>query len=529
MSAVILFFIFAAQASHGCSTSLRAFDSIDARLRITAVNIQYFKYPRRNLPFLIVPTVDHDDDRRFVAVCRALFVSFTRLSFLSSLLSVVYAGVDHLLSPVLNLEYLRSHPSAALPPSPLTPRTLAMSLRPQAPLPSALLTTTGSWSTDREEGSDAPISPSSAYIVDSPSAVQQSSAMNAPPGSRTVSRKNSEDGSFMSDVDQPDSARSPKLPNLPDPNQFPEPPYPYKPRQWQHGTSTPTLSSAASSASTRSSAYTSYARSGDFGHVHVAVGGEDTGPNMEISTEHVAQLLAREKSLPSAPTQSRVPIPEEQRWSYTQSTRSRSSSLVNGRADSGQDFGSPALRGTTSFDNNWETVEEKDETGLTSEDETDDDAFLAEEDLEEEREEQATSAMMVVEEGRGIIVRGTHVPIAQLQVNSGVLLEALTSSSFRMLTHMSRASCGRYNTFINWIVKHPKCSSGVPHPCHTANFHDAALSRHLCQFPQRPSLFSPSSYMSRGAEYCIQSSSGAPRFPCWPHLSTCSNRRFHWD
>ncbi|KAI0094676.1 hypothetical protein BDY19DRAFT_982098 [Irpex rosettiformis] len=254
--------------------------------------------------------------------------------------------------------------------------------------------------------------------------------MNAPSGSRAVSRKNSEDESFMSDLDQPGSARSPKLPGLPDPNQFPEPPYPYKPRQWQRGTSTPTLSSAdSSSASTRSSAYTSYARSGDFGHVHVAIGGEDTSPNMDISTEEVTQLFAREKSLPSAPVQGRVLIPEEQRWSYTQSTRSRSSSLVNTKADSLQDFGSPALRGTTSFDNNWEPVEEKDEIGLTSEDETDDDAFLAEDDLEEELEEQATSAMMIAEEGRGIIVRGTNVPVAQLQVNSGTTHLLIGSSS----------------------------------------------------------------------------------------------------
>ncbi len=245
----------------------------------------------------------------------------------------------------------------------------------------------------------------------------------------------------MSDLDQPDSARSPKLPNLPDPSQFPEPPYPYKPRHWQHGTSTPTLSSAdSSSASTRSSAYTSYARSGDFGHIHVAIGGEDANPNMGISTEDVAQLLAREKSLPSVPVQGRAPIPEEHRWSYTQSTRSRSSSLVNTRADSVQDYGSPALRGTPSFDNNWEPVEEKDEIGLTSEDETDDDAFLAEEDLDEDREEQATSAMMVAEEGRGIIVRGTNIPIAQLQVTSGMC------STMRLSLHCacnSQVTCRR--------------------------------------------------------------------------------------
>ncbi|KAI0704872.1 hypothetical protein BC835DRAFT_1315493 [Cytidiella melzeri] len=332
-------------------------------------------------------------------------------------------------SEVSDLAYLQANPSAALPPSPLTPRTLAMSLRPQAPVPSTLLTS-ASWSTDREDNSDAPISPSSAYIVDSPSVRQHPPSVITDSSSRSVSRKTSEDESFMSDSDQPDSTRSPKLPNLPDPSQYPDP-YPYKPRNWQHGISTPTLSSAdSSSASTRSSAYTSYARSGDFGHVHVALGGDEANANMGISTEDVAQLLAREKT-PSASLQSRVAIPEEQRWSYTQSSRSRSSSLVNGRIDSGLDFGGPALQGTINFDNNWETVEEKDEIGLTSEDETDDDGFLAEEDIGdgEEEEEQATSAMMVAEEGRGIIVRGEGLPIAQLQVNSGTTHLLIGSSS----------------------------------------------------------------------------------------------------
>lgn len=391
--------------------------TFDDRLRIAAVNnICIMKFPDT---ISLSPSSFSLSSSLPLTSSSLLLLSllFRRPSFWPPSLSVIYAGVDELSSLVSDLEYFRAHPSAALPPSPLTPHTLAMSLRPQAPVPTTLLTSVP-WSSDREENSDAPVSPSSAYIVDSPSAIQHSSSMVSASAPRTHSRKNSEDESFMSDFDQSDSSRSPKLPNLPDPSQYPDP-YPYKPRHWQHGISTPTLSSAASSsASTRSSAYTSYARSGDFGPVLVAMGGEDANTSMGISTEDVAQLLKREKSPLLMSPQGRVAIPEEQRWSYTQSTRSRSSSLV-GRADSVQDFGSPALRGTTSFDNNWEPVEEKDEIGLTSEDETDDDAFLAEEDIEEDGEEQATSAMMVAEEGRGIIVRGDNVPIVQLQVNPG--------------------------------------------------------------------------------------------------------------
>ena len=65
-------------------------------------------------------------------------------------------------------------------------------------------------------------------------------------------------------------------------------------------------------------------------------------------------------------------------------------------------------------------MEEKDEIGLTSEDETDDDPFLGG-DIEEDGDEEVTSAMMVAEEGRGVIVRGDNVPIVQLQVHAGAL------------------------------------------------------------------------------------------------------------
>ena len=294
-----------------------------------------------------------------------------------------------------------------------------MAARPQALTPTTLVTS-GLLSTDEEQPYDGAVSPSSAYVVDSPSTTQPTPATAAPSGSRSLLREPSEDDSFLSDFDQPggSTARSPQLSTRADPSQYPDP-YPYKPRHWQHGISTPTLSSAdSSSASTRSSAYTSSARSGDYEHVRVALGGDESGATMGISTDDVAMLLAREAGVSPSSSQTRMPMPDQQRWSYGQSIRSRSSSGAAAKIEHAPEIDSPALRETTSFDRSWEPVEEKDEIGLTSEDETDDDAFLGGDD-EEDGEEEITSAMIIAEEGRGVIVRGDHIPIVQLQVQAG--------------------------------------------------------------------------------------------------------------
>ncbi|THH02888.1 hypothetical protein EW026_g34 [Hermanssonia centrifuga] len=127
-------------------------------------------------------------------------------------------------------------------------------------------------------------------------------------------------------------------------------------------------------------------------------------------------------------SQMRVSTAERNRWSdYAQGARSRSSSVGHGLAES--DAGSPALRGTPSFDRAWEAVDERDEMGLTSEDETDDDVLLDDEDEDDEEQEEATSAMMIAEEGRGIIVRGGDGPIIQLHVKPGTTHLLVGSSS----------------------------------------------------------------------------------------------------
>lgn len=79
--------------------------------------------------------------------------------------------------------------------------------------------------------------------------------------------------------------------------------------------------------------------------------------------------------------------------------------------------GMPRLRENPSFDMGWQTVDERDEVGLTSDEETDD---LGEEDDEiDDKEEERTSAVVVAEEGRGLIVTGEGIPVVQLRVEPG--------------------------------------------------------------------------------------------------------------
>ncbi|OCH96469.1 hypothetical protein OBBRIDRAFT_4917 [Obba rivulosa] len=284
------------------------------------------------------------------------------------------------------------------------------------------------WS-DNEQPSTG-ISPSSAYVVDSPNSMLQSptSPAGAPHFQPAFARSASEEDSVVSDSGNSySSGRSPQVP-LPDPSQYPDP-YPYRPPHWLRGTATPALSYAdSSSGSTRSSAYTSSARSGDYGHVHVALGDEEHGVGVGITTDDVVQLHDRDAGISSSASQGRAPV-DQTRWSdlYSNSIRSRSSSVGNKRADPTQEAGARVLRGTPSFDLGWQPVDERDEVGLTSEDETDDDVSIDGDDHEED--EQSTNAAVIAEEGRGIIVRGDEGPIVRLEVHPGTTHLLIGSSS----------------------------------------------------------------------------------------------------
>ncbi|CDO75268.1 hypothetical protein BN946_scf184967.g21 [Trametes cinnabarina] len=292
--------------------------------------------------------------------------------------------------------------------------------RPRAPTPSTVATPHDDWNSDYDPHSPG-VSSSSGYVVNSPP-----SMLTPPPvvsthsltalGYTAYNYVNDEEGSLSDSGYSHTSHPSTSTTTLPDPSQFPDP-YPYsRPNRWHLGSATPALSSAdSSSASTRSSAYTGSAKSGDYGHVHVALGGEDdSGRNVGvgITTDDVVQLLSQESASSSSAPQGRTPV-EQGRWSdfYANSIRSRSSSLANGRAEPSQEKPLPTLRATPSFDLGWQRPDERDEAGITSEDDLDDDpSFDDDVDVDEDENvaDEPTSAAIMAEEGRGVIVRGDN-------------------------------------------------------------------------------------------------------------------------
>ncbi|KAF9569751.1 hypothetical protein CPC08DRAFT_623368 [Agrocybe pediades] len=214
-----------------------------------------------------------------------------------------------------------------------------------------------------------------------------------------------------------------------DPSHYPDP-YPFRPPHNHLTPSLPPLSSS-SSASTRSSAYTSSGSAlayTDYSTVHVASGDDDS------IRETLAQMLANDPAQSASARGPALRSPDRARWSESHSTgiRSRSSSLGNGLSSTHpNDFSPPPpLSQKPSYDVSWQTVDEKDEVAM-SEDETDDDPGL-DSSLEAESDdkfEERTSAAVIADEGRGMIVHGDNVPIVQLQVQPGTTHLLIGSSS----------------------------------------------------------------------------------------------------
>ena len=214
--------------------------------------------------------------------------------------------------------------------------------------------------------------------------------------------------------------------SLPDPSYFPDP-YPIRPLH-PHLNTVPALSSAGSS-STRSSAYASSSgaqASGEYGHIQVASDEDDPPVGIGITSDTVVQLLASDGKLPPSirANQSRAPI-DQTRWSESYSSiRSRSSSIGANTPAAAIETLSPKLQEKPSYDIGWQSVDERDEMGL-SEDETDDEHLLSDADEDEEREEERTSAVVIAEEGRGLIVHGSNVPVVHLHIQPGLLRSLL--------------------------------------------------------------------------------------------------------
>ncbi|KAI9572792.1 hypothetical protein HD554DRAFT_1359366 [Boletus coccyginus] len=268
--------------------------------------------------------------------------------------------------------------------------------------------------------------------LDTTSAASPSPAVHLFSRSALARSVSESETSFRSDSSPPRSfARPPKVPSI-DPSHFPDPyPHrlPYSRTSDRTSSTLPPLSSpGSSSASTRSSAYTSSGSAvvmSDHGHVQIVSGeDEEVGIAVGISSDEVARVLAGEGATSSA---GRTPI-DQARWSeYSASIRSRSSSVGLSNTNSLHESGMPRLRENPSFDMAWQMVDERDEAGLTSGDETDD--FGDEEDGNGCKGEERTSAIVVAEEGRGLIVKGDGIPIVQLKAEPGTTHLLVGSSS----------------------------------------------------------------------------------------------------
>ena len=303
--------------------------------------------------------------------------------------------------------------------------------RPHTPnhLPSAS-TSTHTFSTDEEELDwslpYAPHSfshsrpPSTPHSIDSPLPVSQDPV---PPVPSYKARSSSDSDEIPYSESSPPRPffRLPKTAALPDPSQFPDP-SPFRPHQYL-SSGPPTLSSGGSSiASTRSSAaYTSSGSalaSGDYGNnVQIASNDDDQAIGVGITSDDVVHLASQDSSVSTSVSHSRAPI-DQSRWSqsYSGSVRSRSS-LVRSNSSSGHDNSISSVQ-PKPLDLSWQPVDERDEVELLSDPDTED-TDLEVEDGSEVHEEERTSAIVIAEEGRGLIIRGDGLAVADLVVHPG--------------------------------------------------------------------------------------------------------------
>ncbi|TFK57379.1 hypothetical protein OE88DRAFT_1651074 [Heliocybe sulcata] len=336
-----------------------------------------------------------------------------------------------------DLHYLRSHPSAALPPSPFTHSDADMhSTRPRAPTPSANPSPGDDdcWSPNSVQ-QFSPLSPQASYLnMDSPVSIVSPSKMQSDPAHSPVVRPSSygDDSSFLLDSS---TARSYALPTkvlpLPDPNQFPDP-YPFRRLNGSLG-SYGFSSGGSSTASTRSSAYTSGGSalaSSDYSHSRIEPEAEELNHGVGIGP--VEGTHSTRDPTSSAPSSSHHQY-ELRPWSAAGGSRSRSSSIGNGGMNSLSEQGRIRSQGEPSYDASWYPVDERDEFGLTSDEETDDDTGVdADADLlddVESREDEPTAAVVVLEQGRGLIVQGEGKAVSTLHVEAGTTHLLLASSS----------------------------------------------------------------------------------------------------
>ena len=120
-------------------------------------------------------------------------------------------------------------------------------------------------------------------------------------------------------------------------------------------------------------------------------------------------------------SQSRAPT-DHIRWSQSYASSIPSLlSLVRSDSSSGYETSIYSLP-QKARDLGWQPVDERDEVELISDADTEDTDLEAEYFPEVEREEERTSAVVIAEEGRGLIVRGDGMAVADLVVQSGAVV-----------------------------------------------------------------------------------------------------------
>ncbi|KZT43792.1 hypothetical protein SISSUDRAFT_1039690 [Sistotremastrum suecicum HHB10207 ss-3] len=224
------------------------------------------------------------------------------------------------------------------------------------------------------------------------------------------------------------SAKPTSFPDV-DPSVFPDP-YPSHP--WS--SPVPALSSGSSS-SARSSAYTNpgsaLRNSSDSSNLNVLiVPGAETDLEGESPvdgrvgvgiTSDMAVQLSRDSSFSSV---SRVPVASTHSSSEP---AGRWSAVSNRSSADASETTPPNLRSRPSYDQEWQAVDERDEIGLTSGDETDDEEKFSI-DGHLDADNQRTVAAVIADEGRGTIVNGVGIPIQQLEINLGTTHLLLSSN-----------------------------------------------------------------------------------------------------
>ncbi|TFK76916.1 hypothetical protein BDN72DRAFT_783503 [Pluteus cervinus] len=325
----------------------------------------------------------------------------------------------------VNLKYLRDPPSARFPSSPFTPST-SRPPRAATPPPASPPDNDDTWAPPPITRFLSPLLSLGDNTLCSPLPSNTPPVTAPSPLTRSASTT---EASFKRNLALHSILR-PSMSALPlvDPSQYPDP-YPFRSPPRNLSSTPPSLSSGGSStASTRSSAYTSSgSTSGDYGHVHVESGDNETPPG--VGSDSAVQMLANDvPSISSRNLPSRPPI-DSSRWSGAYSSpRSRSSSIGNGAPNGNHANGAPKLHERSSYETGW-PVDERDET-ILSEDETDDENLFVDPDRDlEEKEEERTSAVVIAEEGRGLIVQGEGLPINLLNTQTGTTHLLIGSSS----------------------------------------------------------------------------------------------------